>query len=81
MKGTKFMKWQYEIPLLSGREVLAALKRMAFKETHRKASPVKMKYPDGSQIVFPYYDEIDRFTLQSTLKDAEIDIKGFLKNI
>ena len=70
-----------KLPLLSGREVLTTLKRMGFKEVHRKGSHVKMKHPDGRKIVFPYHDEIDRFTLKGALKDAEIDIKEFLKNI
>ncbi|MFH1994380.1 MAG: type II toxin-antitoxin system HicA family toxin [Nitrospinota bacterium] len=70
-----------KLPLLSGREVLVALKRMGFREIHRKGSHVKMKHPDGVKIVFPYHDEIDRYTLKGTLKDAEIDIKEFLRNI
>ncbi len=70
-----------KLPLLSGREVLTALKRMGFKEIHRKGSHVKMRHPDGRKIVFPYHDEIDRFTLKGALKDAEVDIKEFLKNI
>ena len=70
-----------KLPLLSGREVLAALKRMGFKEIHRKGSHVKMKHPDGRKIVFPYHDEVDRYTLKGALKDAEIDMKEFLKNL
>ncbi len=70
-----------KLPLLSGREVLTTLKRMGFEEVHRKGSHVKMKHPDGRKIVFPYHDEIDRFTLKGALKDAEIDIKEFLENI
>ena len=70
-----------KLPLLSGREVLAALKRMGFKEIHRKGSHVKMKHPDGRKIVFPYHDEVDRYTLKGALKDVEIDIKEFLKNL
>ena len=45
------------------REVFATLKWMGFKEVHRKGSHVKMKYPDGRKIVFPYHNDIDRFTL------------------
>ena len=70
-----------KLPLLSGREVLAALNRMGFKEVHRKGSHVKMKHPDGRKIVFPYHDEVDRYTLKGALKDAEIEIKEFLKNL
>lgn len=70
-----------KIPLLSGREVLATLKRMGFEEIHRKGSHVKMKHPDGRKIVFPYHDEVDRYTLKGALKDAEIDVKDFLENL
>ena len=69
------------LPILSGREVLTALKRMGFKEIHRKGSHVKMKRPDGRKIVFPFHDEVDRYTLKGALKDAEIDIEEFMKNL
>lgn len=68
-----------KIPLLSGREVLATLKRMGFEEIHRKGRHVKMKHPDGRKIVFPYHDEVDRYTLKGALKDAEIDVKDICK--
>ena len=41
-----------KLPLLSGKQVLAALKRMGFEEIHRKGSHVKMKHPDERVIVF-----------------------------
>jgi len=70
-----------KLPLLSGQEVLAALKRMGFKEVYRKGSHVKMKHPDGRKIVFPYHNEVDRYTLKGALKDAGISIEEFLKNL
>jgi len=70
-----------KLPLLSGQDVLRALKRMGFKEVHRKGSHVKMKHPDGRKIVFPYHNEVDRYTMKGALKDAEVDIDEFLKNI
>ena len=70
-----------KLPILSGREVLAALKRMGFKEIHRKGSHIKMQHPDGRKIVFPFHDEVDRYTLKGALKDAEIDIEEFMKNL
>lgn len=69
-----------KLPLLSGREVLAVLKRMGFREIHRRGSHVKMKHPDGRKVVFPYHDEVDRYTLKGALKDAEIEIEEFIKN-
>lgn len=70
-----------KLPLLSGRQVLSTLKRIGFAEVHRKGSHVKMEHPDGRKIVFPYHDEVDRYTLKGALKDAEVDIGEFIKYI
>lgn len=69
------------LPLLSGRQDMSALTRLGFVEVHRKGSHVKMKHADGRLIVFPFHDEIDRFTLKGALRDAEIEIENFLKQI
>lgn len=70
-----------KLPLLSGREVLAALQRLGFLEIHRKGSHVKMEHPDGKRIVFPFHDEIDRYTLKGALQDADVDLAEFLKQV
>jgi len=70
-----------KLPLLSGRAVLAALQRLGFQEVHRKGSHVKMEHPDGRRIVFPYHDEIDRYTLKGALRDAEGDPTEFLRQV
>ena len=70
-----------KLPLLSGKQVLAALKRMGFVELHRKGSHVKMRHPDGRVIVFPYHDEVDRFTLKGALRDADIALQEFLTEL
>jgi len=70
-----------KLPLLSGKQVVAALTRMGFVEIHRRGSHVKMKHPDGRVIVFPYHDEVDRFTLKGALRDADVDVKEFLNQV
>jgi len=70
-----------KVPLLSGREVLAALQRLGFVEIHRKGSHIKMEHPDGRRIVFPFHNEIDRYTLKGALEDADIEITEFLRQI
>jgi len=70
-----------KLPVVSGKQVLAALKRLDFGEVHRKGSHVKMKHADGRIIVFPLHDEVDRYTLKGALRDAEIDVAEFLKAI
>jgi predicted RNA binding protein YcfA (HicA-like mRNA interferase family) len=54
---------------------------MDFLEVHRRGSHVKMKHLDGRAIVFPYHDEIDRYTLKGALRDGDIDIEEFLENL
>ena len=70
-----------KLPLLSGRQVSAALTRLGFVEVHRKGSHVKLKHEDGRVIVFPFHDEVDRYTLKGALRDAEIEIADFLKEV
>ncbi len=70
-----------KLPLLSGKQILSALMRLGFAEVHRKGSHIKMKHADGRLIVFPFHDEVDRFTLKGALRDAEIEIGDFLKQI
>lgn len=70
-----------KLPLLSGKQVLAALRRLGFKEIHRKGSHVKMKHQDGRVIVFPHHDEVDRYTLRGALRDAEIDERDFFNQL
>ena len=70
-----------KLPLLSGRQVLAALQRLAFVEIHRKDSHVKMEHPDGRRIVFPYHDEVDRYTLKGALRDATVPVEDFIRNV
>jgi len=70
-----------KLPLLSGRQVLRALERLGFIEAHRRGSHIKMIHPDGRIIVFPYHDEVDRYTLKGALTDASVDVDEFMKHI
>jgi predicted RNA binding protein YcfA (HicA-like mRNA interferase family) len=70
-----------KLPLLSGRQVLTALQRLGFAEIHRRGSHVKMEHPDGRRIVFPFDDEIDRYTLKGALQDADVDLAEFLRQV
>jgi predicted RNA binding protein YcfA (HicA-like mRNA interferase family) len=68
-----------KLPLVSGKQAVRALSRLGFVEVARKGSHVKMKHGDGRTIVFPYHDEIDRFTLKGALSDAEVDPNEFVE--
>ena len=70
-----------KLPLLSGRQVLAALPQLGFVEIYRRGSHLKMEHPDGRRIVFPFHDEVDRYTLKGSLRDATIPIEDFLNAV
>jgi predicted RNA binding protein YcfA (HicA-like mRNA interferase family) len=70
-----------KLPLLSGRQVLSALERLGFAEIHRKGSHVKMRHADGRLIVFPFHDEVDRYTLKGALRDAGVGVEEFLEQV
>ena len=70
-----------KLPLLTGRQVLAALQRPGFVRIHGKGSHVKLKHPDGRLIVFPYHDEVDRYTLKGALRDADVNVEAFLDKV
>lgn len=70
-----------KLPLLSGRQVVRTLERLGFVVVHRKGSHVKMRHDDGRMIVFPFHDEIDRFTLKGALGDADIDVEDFVRKV
>ncbi len=67
-----------KLPLLSGRQIVAALQRLGFVELHRRGSHVKMEHPDGRRLVFPFHDEVDRRTLKGALQDASVNVEEFL---
>ncbi|MGH8559753.1 MAG: type II toxin-antitoxin system HicA family toxin [Methylococcales bacterium] len=70
-----------KLPVLSGRQILAALQRLGFVERRRKGSHVKMSHPDGRTMVFPFHDEVDRYTRKGALRDAHIDLQDFLEQL
>jgi len=70
-----------KLPLLPARKVVRALIRLGFYVDHQKGSHIvlKDKTTKTKTIVVPNHPEIDRKTLKSILKQAEIDLDTFLE--
>lgn len=67
-------------PLLSGRELVKAFEKMGYRKVSQKGSHIKMKNDDtGSISIIPDHKELDRWTLKSILKEAEITEKELQK--
>ena len=67
-------------PLLSGKEIVKALKRIGYYRVGQRGSHIKISN-DSTQItlIIPDHREVDRWTLKGILKDAELSVEEFLK--
>ena len=65
-------------PLVSGNEVIHALKRAGYRVVSQRGSHVKL-YNDATEItlIVPNHREVDRWTLKNILRDAEITVEDF----
>lgn len=70
-----------KLTLLPARKVVRALIRLGFYVDHQKGSHIVLKdeTTKTKTIVVPNHPEIDRKTLKSILKQAEIDLDTLLE--
>ena len=60
-------------PLLSGRDLVKIFTKLGYRKVTQRGSHIKMKNDEtGSIVIIPDHKEIDRWTLKTILKDAEI---------
>ena len=61
-------------PLLSGRALVKILTKLGYHKVSQKGSHIKMKKDaTGSIAIIPDHKELDRWTLKTILREAEID--------
>jgi predicted RNA binding protein YcfA (HicA-like mRNA interferase family) len=73
-----------DLPHLSGREIIRALKRLGFVQARQRGSHVVMKKatPEGIMgCVVPLHDEVAIGTLHSILKQAKVSPDEFVKAV
>lgn len=64
--------------LVSGRKLVKILQRLGYEKVSQKGSHIKMKnYEAGNTIIIPDHKEVDRWTLRTILKQAEISEQEF----
>jgi predicted RNA binding protein YcfA (HicA-like mRNA interferase family) len=68
-------------PLLSGRDIVTALKRAGYAYVTQKGSHIKLRHPSGITLIIPDHREVDRWTLRGILRAAELSVDDFLKLI
>lgn len=69
-----------KLALLSGRKLVKIFKKMGYEKVTQRGSHIKIKnYDAESTIIIPDHKEIDRWTLKTILKQAEISDQEFNK--
>ncbi len=66
-----------ELPVLSGKELLAALERAGFFVTRQRGSHAQMRHADGRRTTVPLHGHRDmpRGTLRAILRDIDITVE------
>ena len=70
------------LPVISGDDAIRALTRAGFSFVRQKGSHVRMKKPlpeTTLNVTIPLHDELDRMTLRSIIKAAELSEEEFVK--
>lgn len=64
--------------LVSGRKLIKILKKFGYEKISQKGSHIKVKnYITGSVVIVPDHKELDRWTLKTILRQAEISEQDF----
>ncbi len=70
-----------KLPVVSGRKVVKALTRAGFEVVGRKGSHIRLKKKNGKTliVIVPDHKEIEKGTLGSILRQANLSREEFIK--
>ena len=66
-----------KLPLLSGQEIINALKRSGYYIKRQKGSHIRLYHPNRLPVTVPNHSEVDRKTLKSILHTSNLTIEEF----
>lgn len=67
------------LPVVSGADCIAALRRFGYEEVRRKGSHVRLHAPGRTPVTVPDHRELKRGTLAGILRAAKISIDEFVR--
>jgi predicted RNA binding protein YcfA (HicA-like mRNA interferase family) len=68
-----------KLPQVSGQECVGALKRLGFSVIRQRGSHIIMRREDPfAQLVVPDHKQLDRGTLRSILREADLTVEVFI---
>jgi len=65
------------LPVISGRECIAAPLKLSYREARQKGSHVRLVCEGRNPVTVPLHDTLDRGTLRSILRTVEITAADF----
>lgn len=65
------------LPLVSGRECVAALSKLGYVKVSQVGSHIRLKCPGRGPVTVPSHKEINRDTLRSILRQAGLSEEEF----
>lgn len=68
-------------PVMSGLQMIHALRLVGFVQVSQKGSHVKMRHMDGRVVIVPNHRELAQGTLRSILRQAGISADDFQRLI
>lgn len=66
-----------QLPVVSGSEVVKALKAADFDQVSQRGSHAKLRNPEGRTVIVPLHPELARGTLRSILRQAGLTVDEF----
>ncbi|MBM3118901.1 MAG: addiction module toxin, HicA family [Chloroflexi bacterium] len=68
-----------ELPVVSGDQCISALEGVGYWIARTRGSHVRMRCPGRKPVTVPRHHELDRATLRSILRTANISVEEFNK--
>ena len=66
------------LPVVSGAQVVAALRKGGFEQVSRRGSHVKLRAEDGRVVIVPMHRELAIGTLRSVIRQSGLSVEEFL---
>jgi predicted RNA binding protein YcfA (HicA-like mRNA interferase family) len=66
------------LPVISGAACIAALAKLGYKQLRQKGSHVRLECAGRPPATVPLHPELDRGTLRSIIRSAELTVEEFI---
>ena len=66
------------LPVTSGKECVAALGKLGYRQARQRGSHVRLVCEGRSPVTIPMHDTLDRGTLRSILRVVDVSVDDFI---